>query len=45
MMTAVMTKPLEIVDKDQQAIRDAVACWNREFKAQPSDVKLAFMEE
>ena len=44
-MMAVMTKPLEIVDKDQQAICDAVACWNRKFKAQPSDVKLDFMEE
>ena len=45
MMTAAMTRPLEIVDQDKQAIHDAVACWTREFKSESSDIKLAFMEE
>ena len=45
-MTTAMTRPLEIVDrKNEHLIRDAIACWNREFKSKSSEVKLAMMEE
>ena len=41
----IVTKPLEIVDNNQKVLRDAMACWNREFKSESTDIKLAFMEE
>ena len=44
-MVEAMKKSLETTDKDHQLIRDAVACWNRELKAKPSEIKLAFTKE
>ena len=41
----IVTKPLEIVDNNQKVLRDAMACWNREFKIESTEIKLAFVEE
>ena len=40
-----VTKPVEIVDNDEKRMRQAMACWNREFKSESTEIKLAFVEE
>ena len=40
-----VTKPVEIVDNDEKRMRQAMACWNREFKSESMEIKLAFVEE
>ena len=40
-----ITRPLESVDNTQRVLQNAMACWNREFKSELTEVKLAFAEE
>ena len=40
-----MTRPLEIINNNQKVLRDAMASWNREFKSDLTEVKLAFVEK